>query len=522
MFQQGASLRVHGASSRGLPSIRGEALARCGAGLVAWFVPPALVSEVTAQARQEADAAVLAAGGAPAARRVRALPPLFGVYVVLGLCLSSRLPYRDVMKGLVSGLKPVLAAAGWQLPTATALTGLRRRLGTRPFELLFRRVAGPLTTGTAAWSHLGGLLLVAWDGTEFKVRDSDANRAWFGRQQDGLPKARLVGLVACATRGLIGAAPGPMTAGERKLAAQLTGCLRKGMLLLADRGFYSWALWNACAGTGAELLWRVTAGTHLPVVRPLPDGSWLTVIHDPAEKRKRTARNGARRRRGSSLPPDDGPLPGKTITVRVIEFTITVTPQEAEPRTERYRMITTLLNWREFPAAELAAAYARRWAVETVFREIKVSLRGSGRVLRPATPELAIQEIWAYLITYQAIRAIIACAAAGTGADPARVSFTAVLTAVRDTIVTARDSQDAALAAACETALASLVPERPGRICARVTRPPDKPFPQRKKNSKTPLSQHATITVTITPPGTTTRKQPDQQKHPKTSPAQPP
>ena len=56
------------------------------------------------------------------------------------------------------------------------------------------------------------------------------------------------------------------------------------------------------------------------------------------------------------------------------------------------------------------------------------------------------------------------------------------------------------------------MPERPGRICARVRREPDKPFPARKKNSKTPLSQHAAITVTITPPGTPTLVITDQQK----------
>src|SRR5439155_23046178 len=57
-----------------------------------------------------------------------------------------------------------------------------------------------------------------------------------------------------------------------------------------------------------------------------------------------------------------GPLPG--ITVRVIEFWLTITGEDGAARTERYRLITTLRDWRAYPAAELAACYAWRWAIE--------------------------------------------------------------------------------------------------------------------------------------------------------------
>jgi Transposase DDE domain len=140
------------------------------------------------------------------------------------------------------------------------------------------------------------------------------------------------------------------------------------MLLLADRNFYSYQLWTAAAGTGADLLWRVKAGQHLPVVAELPDGSWLTHVNDPAAVRRRTVRNGCRRRRGSKLPPDTGPLPG--ITVRVIQYVLTVTAEDGTVRTERYRLITTLTDWRACPAAGLAACYARRWAIEMVFTQL--------------------------------------------------------------------------------------------------------------------------------------------------------
>jgi len=77
----------------------------------------------------------------------------------------------------------------------------------------------------------------------------------------------------------------------------------------------------------------------------------------------RIRRNGDRRRRGSKLGPETGPLPG--ITVRVIQYILTVTSEDGTTRTERYRHITTLTDWRACPAADLAACYAWRWAIET-------------------------------------------------------------------------------------------------------------------------------------------------------------
>jgi Transposase DDE domain len=169
-------------------------------------------------------------------------------------------------------------------------------------------------------------------------------------------------------------------------------------------------------------------------------------VSDPAAVHDRNRRNGQRRRRGSALPPETGPLPG--MTVRVIGFRLEVTADDGSTRTERYRLITTLLDWRAFPAAALAAAYARRWAIETGFAELKTILRGHDRPLRGRTPELARQEVWAYLAIYQALRTLIARAAALTGLDPARISFTTARNAAERTLGTASGQLDEALARA--------------------------------------------------------------------------
>jgi Insertion element 4 transposase N-terminal/Transposase DDE domain len=521
-------LPVHGATSWGWLSLRGRILSRAGIGVLTWVIPPGLVDDAVGD-------------GLAWEMRLRSLPARLGVYFVLGCALLSAEPYGEVMRQVTGGLESALAAAGWRVPASTALSRARARIGEKPLESLFRRLCSALSPGRAAWSHLGGLLVVAVDGTTISAPDSPANAAAFGRPGTGKkrrhraaagqdsaeqgraanPQLRLVTLTACGTRALLDAAMGPVRGkgtGEQALARALLGSLRAGMLLLADRNFYSYQLWTAAAGTGAGLLWRVKAGLHLPVVAELPDGSWLTHINDPAAVRRRTVRNGCRRRRGSKLPPDTGPLPG--ITVRVIQYVLTATTEDGTVRTQRYRHITTLTDWRAYPAADLAAVYAWRWAIETGYRECKTYLRGPGRLLRGRTPDLARQELWAYLAIYQAIRAIIVRAAAGAGLDPDRISFTTALHAAQRTLPASGDPA-AALDATETEILSCLVPRRQGRICPRAVNKPSSPYPS-KHNHHGPLSQHASYAVTIPAPARPAETSTDQARQPRQQPKNPP
>jgi hypothetical protein len=492
---------AHGATP---PPAGGRILRDSWLGVLTYAIPPGLVDEA-ARARP----------GPGRRERLRLLPPRVTAYFVLGLCLFSGLPYAAVFCQVTAGLK--LAA-----PATAALTRARRRLGEEPLKALFGLVCMPLAPCAGEWSHLRGLLVTAWDGTGIALADTPANAEAFGRPSAGgkrkgpppAPLARVVMLIACGTRSALGAAAGPCRGretGERALARQLLGCLRPGMLLLADKGFYSWALWNEAAATGADLLWRAKNGMHLPVIRELPDGSFLARVSDPRQVRRRLAKNGQRRRRGSSLPPDASPLPGG-MTARVIEFTLALEEDDGSTRRQRYRLLTTLADHRAHPAGELAAAYARRWAIETGWREVKTYLSGPGRPLRGRTPDLARQEIWALLAVYQAVRTLIARAAAGAGLDPARISFTTALRAARDTMAAPRRRLAAALDDTETALLAALVPERPHRTCPRaVKRVPFTPFPAAGHGQQAPVSRHAAATITITAP-------PDHPPHPRPAP----
>jgi hypothetical protein len=492
-------------------------------GILTYVIPPGLAGEATAGIAG-------AAAGLPREKRPRQrmLTPRVTLYFVLGLCLFSGTAYAGVFLQVTAGL-------GVLAPATAALSAARARLGSEPVKALFGMLCTDLTPRAEDWSHVCGLLAVAWDGTGLTLADTEANAAVFGRPGAGGPKkgrekgpppapaARVVMLIACGTRAVLGAAAGPFRGketGERELARKLLGCLHAGMLLLADKGFYSYQLWNEAAATGADLLWRARDSMHLPVIRELPDGSFLAHVNNPRAVHNRLHKNDKRRRRGSALPPDTSPIAG--MTVRVIEFTLTVTQDDGTTRTSRYRLLTTLLDHRACPAPVLAAAYARRWASETGWAEVKTCLRGTGRALRGKTPDLAYQEIWALLAVYQAIRTLITLAAARDGLDPARVSFTTALQAIRRTTSAGRSQLTAARAAAETEILAVLVPERPHRTCPRaVKRVPYAPWPVRKPG-QAPVSHHATCTVTITPPGQTTQNHPDQHQQPPTSDTTPP
>jgi hypothetical protein len=292
------------------------------------------------------------------------------------------------------------------MPTSSALAQARRRVGAGPLAALFGLLAGP-AAGSVRWR---GLLVCAIDGTTMSVPDSEKNLAVYGRQAgthggSGYPLLRLLTVVACGTRTVIGAVFGPFSTGETSYAPRLLSCLRPGMLLLADRNFAARDLAGQIAATGADLLIRCKDDRKLPPVGHCPDGSWLALL---------------------------GQLP-----IRVIDAQISVTLSGGKRHTGHYRLITTLTDHRAFPASDLVRLYHQRWEIETCYLELKSTTLG-GRVLRARTPAGISQELYALLSAYQALRLAMADATASQpAASPDRASFTVALHAARDQIIQA-------------------------------------------------------------------------------------
>ena len=346
-------------------------------------------------------------------QRHRLLPARVVVYFTLAMCLWADEEYVEVARLLVGGLKTMARwRRSWQVPTSGAITQARARLGSGVLKMLFERVAGPTAAEGSPGSFFKGRRLVAIDGTVFDLPDTTENAAHFGRPGSGrgemtgaFPQARVVALTECGTHAVIGVEIGSCTTGETTLARRLFRLLEANMLLLVDRGFSGYELWEEAAATRAALCWRTRSNAVLPVVSPLADGSYLSRLRPP---------------RGNS---------GTPITVRVIEYTL-IHPSRAEDEGP-IRLLTTLLDPTEVPALELAGLYGERWEEENAFDELKTHQRGAGRVLRSKSPEMVTQEIYAHLLVYFAIRALINRAAEPEELDPDRVSFVASLRVVR-------------------------------------------------------------------------------------------
>src|SRR4051794_7569637 len=214
-------------------------------------------------------------------------------YFAIGMALYSEGSYEDVLAQLSDGLA---WASGWQdryvLPSKSAIFQARARLGAEPLQALFERVARPIgvapaTSGAGAPGWLAGRRLVAVDGTCLDVADTPENEAFFGRpgvnkgERAAFPQARVVGLAECGTHAIFAAVAGGLATGEPTMIERLLGRVQPGMLLLADRGIFSYALWRKAAATGADLLWRIRtdrAGPQPEWVQDLPDGSWLAEL----------------------------------------------------------------------------------------------------------------------------------------------------------------------------------------------------------------------------------------------------
>ncbi len=372
--------------------------------------------------------------------RERLLARAFMIRVLVLMTLLPDAGIRDVIIALAGDLARVPWARPWAAASERACGDWRNALGPEPLEELRDIVL------RASWAEhedrdwrLGiigrGRPLKAGsiDGTLIRVPDTPANRAAFGSVGTGddsapFPQVRALPLNDVSTRALLGMPHGPAgtdkAAAEQKLLdtamEQCPHLFTQDRLWLMDRNYH-----------GAARIARLIARTHvlirlkgdIPLKRIseiLPDGSYLAELSGD----------------------------GVTVTVRVIEYDVTVEGQQVP---EMFCLVTDLLDWREYPALALAGLYKRRWdGSETALRESKASLDGAGPgtgpMLRSGSPGLVRQELAAWAAATEMTRGVARDAAlaaipakkgrrAGQPVRPREISHArarrAILTAIR-------------------------------------------------------------------------------------------
>ena len=292
------------------------------AGVLASVCPRTLIEEVLADTGK-------------ASQRERLLPAPAVVYYVMALALWREAPLEEVLRVVCEGL----AWLGDGAPDAvqaskSAISQARTRLGPEVMKRLTERVLRPLAAPGSPGAWYRGLRVMALDGNGMDVADEAANAAFFGypsasRGQTAFPQARVLGLVECDTQAVVAADIAPYRHSEQAMAARLLPAkLDRDMLVLANRNFYGFKLWQLAGASGAQLVWRIKSTLQLPVQKALPDGSYLSTIFDSDDRARRSGQR-----------------------VRVIDYAL---QDSATPTQESDRLGTNLPDPAAAPALELA------------------------------------------------------------------------------------------------------------------------------------------------------------------------
>ncbi|MFW8567344.1 IS4 family transposase [Orrella sp. 11846] len=321
------------------------------------------------------------------------------VYLVMCLCLYRQAAYEEVLHIVIEGLRRIYGDQVRDIAVSKgAISIARTRVGPDVFESLYRSQVKPCAPAEMSGCWYRGLRVVGLDGSTMEMPEEKSNAAYYGhpgasRGAAAFPRLRFCTLAECGTHTLFGARMGPYKVSEHELAKDVLQDTTSDMIVLADRGFTGYDLWQCAQANGARLLFRARDSQVFPVHTELDDGSYLTKLYASPKARRRN----------------------EGIVVRIVEYRLGGSDQ-------KYRLVTNWLEHTQAPAEELAALYHRRWRIEVAIGELKTHL-WNGTALRSKTPDLVCQEFYALLIAHAAIRKLMTHAAQKTNQTSEDLSF---------------------------------------------------------------------------------------------------
>ena len=392
-------------------------------------------------------------------RRIRRLPAAAVVWLVICFGVWSQDNIPTIWRRLGGTLRALFAAFDERRPPVrSAFSQARQRLGAAPMRRLFRQVARPIATAQTVGAFYKGLRMRALDGVHLDVADSPANAAAFGRPSTtrngeavagGYPAVLVVYLCETGTHSVQDLVIRPCNSSEKRPARWLLRQVPAGDLLLWDSGFYSYPLLAEAMDRSVHVLGPVPSNVVLKPIKRLSDGSYLAKIY-PSYYARQKDRQGR--------------------LVRILEYTF---DDPARPgHGERHRLVTTLLDERQYPARELISLYHQRWEIEIANDELKTHQLARLVDLRSRTPQGVRQEIYGVLLAYNAVRGLMHEAALAEQIDPRRLSFLDSLRVIRDTVADMRNARTEQLPILYRGMLKLIaqcrLPPRDGRINPRV------------------------------------------------------
>jgi hypothetical protein len=259
--------------------------------------------------------------------------------------------------------------------------------------------------------HWRGLWLSLVDGSTLRLRPYAGVAKEFAPHTNGQIQAKeaksywsLMRVVVCfcaRTGAAVAGAVGAMSQSEQALLVQLLQHSGLRDLIIGDSNFGIFWVAQALRQVQAHGLLRLTAVRARKLVAgPLEAGreyavQWAPSPYDTLEAGASTA-----------------PVAGRVIVARI---------ERKGFRSQVIYLFTTLTDAHAYPAAELVQLYGLRWHVELNLRYLKSQMELEQLEARSA--DMDVKEWLAGLMAYNLIRAAMLAAAALSGGDPLKLSF---------------------------------------------------------------------------------------------------
>jgi len=383
--------------------------------------------------------------------------------------------------------------------TGEAYCKARSRLPRELFQRLMDKVAAAVAAICGAAGLWHGHRVWHIDGSSCSMSDTPELQAAFGQPGGqaagcGFPVAHLMTLFHAGTGCLLRIVTAPLRTHDMSQAPRVHDALSAGDVVVADRGFCSFAHLTLLQKIGVFAVFR----QHQKTIVSFRKGRACTKSRAKSKKNKRGRRvarqkkkKNRKQRRTTGRPtsrwvkwlgtcdqivesfkPRKRPkwmteeayaqLPD-SLKVRELRYRVT----QSGSRVSEVVLVTTLLDAERYPAADLATLYQRRWEIETNLRHLKQTLRMD--VLRTKTVDGVHKELAMFAIVYNLIRLVMLQSASSQNVAPSQISF----------IDAQRRLRHALTGVPLRKLL--LLPERPNRSEPRVRKRRPKQYPVMSK-----------------------------------------
>ena len=314
----------------------------------------------------------------------------------------------------------------WYAPQEKALDSgtsaycqARARLPLATLTALHQTLADKLSARVATSELWLGRRVKVVDGTGVSMPDTAANQKDWPQPSGqkpgcGFPVVKLVACFCLASGALLEWVEGTLKEHDCRLLLKLLSVFKKGDIVLADRGFSSYASLATLRARGVDAVMRLHQFRKL---------DWRTGQRLGHRDRLVTWQKGSLQGKLWTAEPW-AQLPAE-LTVRLVEMVVAVPGF----RTQKLVLVTTLLDASTYSATVLGELYFRRWAVELCFRDIKTTLGLD--VLRCQTPAMVRKEIVMHALAYNLIRALMQDIAHTHQVAVTRLSFKGTVDALR-------------------------------------------------------------------------------------------